>query len=121
MRGQGALAADAKRIAEGLDGLYILGLPLEVVESQELPAVAAPALFLNVFLTDAKVGETRGGIVASACSQGQAWTPLGKVSFRDNSSVSVLDGATLSKVIDRSMASAFVTVKPARHRWAARP
>jgi hypothetical protein len=28
--------------------------------------------------------------------------------------VSVLDGATLSKVVDRTVASAFVTVKPAR-------
>ena len=74
----------------------------------------APALLLSVVLTDAKAGETRGAIVASSCTQGQAWLPLGKVPFRDNSSVSVLDGATLSKVVDRTVASAFVTVKPAR-------
>ncbi len=53
-------------------------------------------------------------VVASSCTQGQGWLPLGKVSFRDNSSVSVLDGATLSKAVDRAVASAFVTVKPAR-------
>ena len=45
---------------------------------------------------------------------GDGWLPLGKVPFRDNSSVSVLDGATLIKVVDRAVASAFVTVKPAR-------
>ncbi len=115
VRGQGSLGTEAKRLAGQLEGLHILGLPIQVVESQEQPpTVAAPALFLNVILTDAKTGETRGSIVASSCSQGQDWLPLGKVSFRDSSSVGVLDGASLSKVVDRSVASAFVTVKPAR-------
>ena len=114
VRGQGSLAAEAKRLAGGLEGLHILGLPIAVAESQELPTAGAPALFLSVVLTDAKVGETRGVIVASSCSQDQAWLPLGKISFRENSSVSVVDGAALCKVVDRSVASAFVTVKPAR-------
>jgi hypothetical protein len=114
VRAQGSLAAEAKRLASGLEGLYVLGLPITVSESQELPTAGAPALFLSVVLTDAKLGETRGVVVASACSQGQAWSPLGKTAFRENSSVSVLDGAALSKVVDRAVASAFVTVKPAR-------
>jgi hypothetical protein len=114
VRGQGPLATEAKRLAEQLDGLYILGLPIQVSQSQEPPTANAPALLLSVLLTDSKSGETRGVIVASSCTQGQAWSPLGKVSFRDNSSVSVLDGAALSKVVDRTVASAFVTVKPAR-------
>ncbi len=114
VRGQGALSTDAKRLADGLEGLHVLGLPIQVDESQEMPTVAAPALFLSVVLTDAKVGETRGVIVASSCTQGQAWVPLGKVAFRDNSSVSVLDASTLSKVVDRTVASNFVTVKPAK-------
>ncbi len=114
VRGQGPLGADAKRLAGQIEGLFILGLPIQVAESQELTTAAAPALFLSVVLTDSKVGETRGVIVASSCTQGQAWVPLGKVAFRDNSSVSVLDGTTLSKVVDRTVASNFVTVKPAR-------
>jgi hypothetical protein len=114
VRGQGALAAEAKRLSTQLEGLHLLGLPIQVTDSQELPTAPAPALYLNVMLTDAKVGETRGVVVVSSCSAGEAWLPLGKVSFRDNSSVSLLDGATLSKVVDRSVASAFVTVKPAR-------
>lgn len=64
VRGQGALGADAKRLAGQLEGLHILGLPIQVVESQDLPAASAPALFLNVVLTDSKSGETRGAIVA---------------------------------------------------------
>ena len=97
-----------------LDGLRLLGLPIQFVESDQLPATGAPALYLNVVLTDAKTGETTGRIVASSCSEPNAWLPLGKAVFRDTSSVSVLDGAALAKAIDRAVASAFVTVKPAR-------
>jgi hypothetical protein len=114
VRGDGALNADARRLAGQLDGLRLLGLPLQVVESEGLPTASAPAIYLNVILTDAKNGETRGAIVASTCSAANEWLPLGKVAFRDNSSINVLDGATLSKVIDRAIAGAFVTVKPAR-------
>jgi len=114
VEGQGTLAHEARRLASQLDGLRLLGLPLQVVESEELPTASAPAIFLKVVLADAKNGETRGAIVASSCSTPDAWLPLGKLSFRENSSVSVLDGMTLSKAIDRAIAGAFVTVKPAR-------
>jgi hypothetical protein len=114
VRGEGSLGGEASRLTNQLDGLRILGLPLQVVTSEELPSAGAPALFVKVILQDAKNGETRGGIVVSSCSEPNSWLPLGKVSFRDNSSVSVLDGATLSKAIDRAIAGAFVTVKPAR-------
>lgn len=114
VRGQGSLGAEAKRLLAQLDGLFVLGLPIQVVDSPQLPSVPAPALFLSVVLTDSKAGETRGAVVVSSCSGGDGWLPLGKVPFRDNSSVSVLDGATLSKVVDRAVSSAFVTVKPAR-------
>jgi hypothetical protein len=114
VRGQGSLAAEAKRLRSQLEGLHVLGLPIQITDSEELPSALAPALFLNVVLTDAKTGETRGAVVVSSCGAGDAWLPLGKVPFRENSSVSVLDGATLSKLVDRAVASAFVTVKPAR-------
>jgi hypothetical protein len=114
VRGEGSLSDEARRLSGELGGSRILGLPLQLVESEDLPTVAAPALFLSVVLTDAKLGDTRGRIVVSSCSDADSWLPLGKVSFRENSSISVLDGATLSKTIDRAIASAFVTVKPAR-------
>ena len=47
--------------------------------------------------------------------------PPGNVAFRENSSVSVLDGPDPGPVIDRAVAGAFVSVKPARRPWAARP
>jgi hypothetical protein len=114
VHGEGALAGQAKRLGGQLERLRILGMPLQVVESDGLPTAAAPALFLHILLTDSKTGETRGRVAVSSCAQADAWLPLGKVMFRDNSSISVLDGATLLRAADRAVASAFVTVKPAR-------
>jgi len=112
--GEGPLGADARRLSRELDGSRLLGLPIQLVDSDQLPASGAPALYLRVILTDSKTGETSGRIMASSCSEPNAWLPLGKAAFRDASSVSVLDGAALAKAIDRAVASAFVTVKPAR-------
>jgi hypothetical protein len=114
LRGEKGLAAEAKRLSGQLEGLRILGMPLQIVDTEEPPSVAAPALFLNVLLTDSKSGETQGRLVVSSCATPDAWLPLGKVAFRDNSSVSVLDGTTLAKAVDRAISSAFVSVKPAR-------
>ncbi len=112
--GEGRLGADARRLSRQLDGMRLLGMPIQLVDSDQLPASGAPALYLRVILTDSKTGETSGRILASSCSEQNAWLPLGKAAFRDPSSVSVLDGAGLAKAIDRAVASAFVTVKPAR-------
>jgi len=114
VRGEGKLAGEAKRLGGQLNGLRFMGLPIQVVESDELPAASAPALCLKVILTESKTGDTHGRIVVSSCAESNAWLPLGKVVFNNTSSVSVLDGTTLSRSIDRAVASAFVTVKPAR-------
>jgi hypothetical protein len=114
VEGHGPLAGDAKRLGAQLEGLRILGLPVKMVDGETLPPCAAPALGLRVVLTEAKVGETRGRIVVSSCTRPDAWTPLGHVALRENSSISVVDGATLAKAIDRAVSGAFVSVKPAR-------
>ena len=114
VEGEGALARDARRLQGQLEGLHVLGMPLKVVETETIPTASAPALALKVILTEAKTGETRGRIVVNACSEPNAWSPFGKVAFRENTSISVLDGPTLSKSIDRALAGAFVSIKPAR-------
>lgn len=114
VQGDGSLAVDAKRLNEQLEGLHLLGLPIRVLDSGEEPTTSAPALLVNLVLTDTKIGETRGRINVSYCSHPEQWQPLGKTSFRDNSSLAVLDGETLSKALDHAIASTFVTVKPAR-------
>jgi hypothetical protein len=115
VEGEGPLARDAQRINAQLDGLRVFGLPLKVVEGDTLPPCSAPALGLRVVLTNAKPGEIRGRIVVTSCVQANAWSPLGTVALRENSSISVVDGTILARAIDRAVAGAFVSVKPA-HR-----
>lgn len=114
VEGAGTLAGEAKRLGDGLDGLHILGLPVRLVDGRELPEVAGPALLLHVSLASSQVGETRGRITVSHARRGEGWVPLGKTSFSEGSTVSVLDGAGLAKAVDRAVAAAFVHVKVAR-------
>lgn len=114
VEGQGSLGREAQRLNVKLAGLRVLGLPIKVVEGETLPPCSAPALGIRVILTDSKVAETRGRIVVSTLGQDNNWSALGHVAFRENSSVSVIDGETLARVIDRAVAGAFVSVKPAR-------
>ncbi len=114
VEGEGTLAREAHRLQGQLDGVHVMGLPMKVVETEAIPASSAPSLALKVILTEAKTGETRGRIVVNACSEPNAWTPFGKVAFRENSSISVLDGPALSKAIDRALSGDFVSIKPAR-------
>lgn len=114
--GEAPLAADAKRLHEQMDKFRLFGLPVRVAEGDEMPSAAAPAVFVNVALTDSKLGETRGRILVSYCSQQNQWALLGKTTFEDGSSLAVLDGETLARSLDRAIASAFVSVKPARRQ-----
>jgi len=114
VQAEGELAAEANRLQEALDGLHLMGLPLRVVRDKEAPTAAAPALFLNVILTSSQAGETRGRVVVSRSSQQDGWQPLGKTSFTEGSTVTVLDGPGLARALDHAMASTFVAVKVAR-------
>ncbi len=111
--GDGAVATDANRLARELDGLRVLGLPVRSMAPNDVRAVA-PAILLNVSLSAAANGETRGRIVVNQTDISGRWLPLGKTSFADGSAVSVLDGPGLARALDRAVASAFVTVKTAK-------
>lgn len=113
IQGEGALANDAERLNEQVEKFRLLGLPVRVVDHGELPSAPA-ALFIKVVLADGKTGETRGRIMVSYSSAADQWAPLGKARFQDTSSVDVLDGKAMSRIIDRAIGAAFVTVKPAR-------
>jgi hypothetical protein len=45
---------------------------------------------------------------------GGGWEPLGKTTFTAGSAAGVLDATTLLKTLDHAIATAFVTVKPAK-------
>ncbi|SIO02028.1 hypothetical protein SAMN05444166_2067 [Singulisphaera sp. GP187] len=114
VQGEGELATEAARLQEALQGLHLMGLPLCVVSDNEEPTAAVPALFLNVTLTSSQAGETRGRVLVSRSSQREGWLPLGKTSFTEGSTVTVLDGPGLARALDHAMAATFVSVKVAR-------
>ena len=110
--GEGALGRDAERLVRQVDGLKVLGLPVQVYNDGETRPVASPALLLNVVLTGSQTGETRGRVLLSQADSSGQWVPLGKTSFVEGSTVSVLDGPTLARAVDRAVASTFVSLKP---------
>jgi hypothetical protein len=112
--GDGALAKDAERLSREVDGLKVFGLPVQALYAEGDRPVAAPAVLLNVVLASSQAGETRGRVVVSEADGSGHWVPLGKASFVDGSVASVLDGTTLARALDRAVAPALVTVKPAR-------
>ena len=62
-----------------LDGLRILGLPLQVVESEGLPSASAPALFLKVILTDAEERrDPRSRLSSARAPSANAWLAAGQ-------------------------------------------
>jgi hypothetical protein len=115
--GAGTLDREAQRLEAAMVGLRLLGLPVRVVDraSSEPPAAALPALWVKVVLTGSAAGETRGRVFIDRGMVDGEWLPLGKTTFTEGSAVGVLDATTLLKSLDHSIATAFVTVKPARH------
>jgi len=115
VKGDGPLAQEAQRLSGELDGLHLLGLPIQGVDEGEAPAVAAPALHLKVTLTGSQPGETRGRVLVSHATLTEGWTPLGKTSFTEGSTITVLDGPGLARALGRALAAAFVSAKPVKH------
>ncbi len=114
LRGEGKLAPEASRIASQLEGVRIMGLPVRLVTDNAAPAAGSPSLFLDVLLTEGKVGETRGKVLVGGQTLDQGFAPLGRLEFRENSSASVIDADALAKTLGQTVASAFVTVKTAK-------
>src|SRR5262249_43190714 len=106
--GEGSLAREADRLARELEGLKMLGLSVRVLDGRENVPVAAPAMLLNVLLTGAQTGETRGRILLNQADSSGRWAPLGRTSFVESSSVSVLDGPALAHAVDRAVSSTYV-------------
>ena len=117
VEGDGLLAKDAKRLAASIEGLRILGLPARVTPVSEAPKTGAPALHLGITLLSNQAGETRGRVVVQAANglgEANDWSTLGQVGFKEASAVSALDGASLARVLDRTVGPAFVSAKVAR-------
>jgi hypothetical protein len=114
--GEGPLAREAQRLEAAMDGLRLLGLPVRVVDrtAGEAAGPAAPAVWVQVVLASSAAGETRGRIFLQRAVGGGDWVPAGKTTFSEGSAANVLDATSLLKTLDHAIATAFVTVKPAR-------
>ncbi|MDX2035689.1 MAG: hypothetical protein SFX72_03475 [Isosphaeraceae bacterium] len=113
--GRGALEKDARRLAADLEGLRVMGLPVRVASTTDLPKTAAPALHLILEITDSKVGKTSAklevrGMLAAASN----WTTLGRTTLEEAATLDVLPGADLARALDKTLAVNFVSVKPTK-------
>jgi hypothetical protein len=114
LQGEEGLASEVRRLQNQLEGLKLLGLPICGASGDELSSATSSAIFINVVLSTTRAGESRGRINVSYVPLQGGWTPLGKASLQDASSLSMLNGEMLCKSLDRELASAFVIVRPAK-------
>lgn len=112
VEGAGAAQAEADRLSDGLKGLHLMGLPVQVVNGDESPEAAqAPAVFVKVTVAETGAGATRGRVVVTFASNGDQWRPLGKTAFEEPGSITTIDSQSLAQILDAELARAFVTVK----------
>ncbi|MDG3006269.1 hypothetical protein [Paludisphaera mucosa] len=109
-----AIQDDASRLGAKLDGLRLLGLPIQVVSGEEPPSANAPALYVKVALSESQAGEAVGRLQVGYTLVDDQWRPLGKATFRDRSSAAVLDAQSLVRLVEQELVATFVTVKPAK-------
>jgi len=111
---EGPFAADAKRLNGKLDGLRLFGLPIRAVDGEQPPTVDAPALFVKLTVATSEIGETRGRVNVGYSSGADDWRPMGKATFRDHSSLALLDSQSLVQNLEAELVRTFVTVAPAK-------
>ena len=115
VQAEGASArGEAARLAAKLDGLRLFGLPMQVVQGDETPSVAAPALLIKLALSESQSGEAVGRMQVGSSLADDQWRPLGKATFRDHASLAVLDAGSLAAMMERELTREFVSVKPAK-------
>lgn len=109
-----ALAQNAARLSQDMEGLKIFGLPVRAVSENDDLRVAAPAVLLNVALMHGANGETKARVSVSQMTLSGEWAPLGKTSFSNGAPIDRLDSVELARALDKAVGSAFVSVKVAR-------
>ena len=116
IEGSPADAKDVARLGRELDGLRILGLPVQVLARGEVPNSLAPMLHLGVNLAGDRSQATRGKVVAQVGEgiDSVEWSTLGTARMEDLSIVASLDAVNLATAIDRAVGSTFVTAKVAK-------
>jgi hypothetical protein len=115
VQGEGLLAKQAKRLNEELAGQTVLGLPVRVVDEMPSSEAVLSSLFINVALNSSGSNQTRGRMQVRHASIQSGWRLLGQPALQADSAAAQLDGKALAGAIDRAIAAAFVSARPARH------
>jgi len=111
--GEGPLAESARRLDRGVDGRKILGLTARSAPAPAAPI--APALHLGLSLSPSKVdGPAQARLTVRYAPAGGPWRDLGGAPTRLDAWGVEPDGPALAEAVDRAVAAAFVTARPAR-------
>jgi hypothetical protein len=105
--GEGARGAEA--LAANLDGARVLGLPVQVVESQPKAEAVRSALYIEVAVKALSPSYATGELRVQSRAPRGGWKVLGKADFETSQQFQPETG--LADAIDRAMADAFVRVK----------
>ncbi len=108
----GKLEDEAGQLAEMLEGMHLLGLPARVHTGSEKPVTNGPALYLVVTLSSSNDSVTVGRVAVHGAGRDGVWKLGGTNKLAVDAPATSLDGALLATAIDRSVASAFVQVRP---------
>ena len=111
VQGDDAMAEEADRLANAIDGSLVFGLPARVVRENEAPVASGPAMYLVVTLTSTTESATAGRIAVHGLDRGQNWTNGGTAKLSIDAPASSVDGGMLASAVDRSVASQFVKVR----------
>ena len=114
--GDASLAKETVRLARDIQGLRILGLPVEVLAKGDIPQGPAPILHLGVTLNVSETHETRGKVVTQVGEGIEVlkWTTIGNARIDDLPAIDSLDAAALVRAVDHAVALSFVTTKVAK-------
>ncbi len=108
--GPDAAEAEGRRLAESLDGHRLLGFLARERRPDATPDV--PKLHLDIAL---RHGGRSGGVTVRYAPPGGPWRRLAPIGDRSEVAAPDPDGPDSAEALDRALASAFVSVRPARH------
>ena len=115
VRGEGALAEEARRLADALEGRRLLGLVAKTADSA--PANPnAPALHLEVVLIPGRrSAPTTARVTVRSAPAGGPWRRLAPAADRAAIPFPDFAGPSPAEALDRALAAAFVSARPIRH------
>ena len=115
LTGAGSAAEDAQRLATQIDGLRVLGLPVQVVDDALKVKPRPGSMLLNVAMGGtARPDLTSAKVQVRAGTPNGGWTTLGTAELREPKPLADLTGVTLADAVGRAVARTFVTVVPIR-------